>query len=242
MHNGIKRGYALTSITMKKVLLFLTFLMFICSSYAQSEIVYLKNGKVIRGSVIEQSPGANIKVRTSNGSLFAYQYSDVARIVEDNTPARRSGNGLRLGYKGFVDFGYTLGVGDYSADRAEAYTTHGCQINNVIFVGVGAGVNYYYDNDNAIGVPVYANARFTFLNKRITPFADTRVGYSLVDVEGIYGSQAIGCRFRLGDRTAFNVSVAYTLLNLQTEFSSGDFRMKEDKISNAVTFRLGFEF
>src|SRR5574344_1649720 len=44
------------------------------------------------------------------------------------------------GYRGFVDNGYTVGVGDYSLDRYDVSTTHGCQINPFIFVGGGVGV------------------------------------------------------------------------------------------------------
>ena len=42
-------------------------------SQKQQEIVYLKNGSVIRGTVIEQVPNKSIKVQTADGSIFVYQ-------------------------------------------------------------------------------------------------------------------------------------------------------------------------
>ena len=47
----------------------------ITASVAQNvqEVVYLKNGSIVRGVVIEQVPGVSLKVQTSDGSIFAYQ-------------------------------------------------------------------------------------------------------------------------------------------------------------------------
>lgn len=235
MCNGIKRGYALISIAMKKFLLFFAFLMFVCAGYAQNyqEVVYLKNGSVIRGTVIEQAPGAYIKVQTSDGSVFAYNYSDVEKIVKDSTVAKsnRSNSGLRLGYKGFVDMGYSVSVDDYSVDRIEFSTTHGVQINKYIFAGAGVGVNYFYDAE-VVGVPIYAAARYTALDTRITPFVDARVGYAVGDVEGLYASLNIGCRFRMGNKSAFNASIGYSMYDLT----------EAEVIASAITCRVGFEF
>jgi hypothetical protein len=252
MCNGIERGYALISIAMKKILLFFAFLMFVCAGYAQNyqEVVYLKNGSVIRGTVIEQAPGAYIKVQTSDGSVFAYNYSDVEKIVKDGTVAKsksynRSNSGLRLGYKGFVDFGYSVGVGDYGADRIEFSTTHGVQINKYIFAGAGVGVNYFYDSES-VGIPIYAAARYTVLDKRITPFVEAKVGYAVGDVDGVYASPSIGCRFRMGNKSAFNVSVGYTLMSTEvtTVYKSGRHYNYEEntEIASALTFLVGFEF
>lgn len=238
--------------TMKKILLFFAFLMFVCAGYAQNyqEVVYLKNGSVIRGTVIEQAPGSYIKVKTSDGSIFAYNYSDVEKIVKDtNTTVRRSNDrsnsGLRLGYKGFVDLGYSVGFGDYSADRAEFSTTHGVQINKYIFAGAGVGVNYFYDNEK-VGVPIYVDARYTALDKRITPFVEAKVGYAVGDVDGVYASPSVGCRFRMGNKSAFNVSVGYTLFTTEvtTIYKSGRHVSYDEstEITNAATFRVGFEF
>ena len=78
------------------------------------EVVYLKNGSVVRGVVIEQVPGVSLKVQTSDGSIFAYQMSEVVKITKESANYR-NGNSMRLnnnsgnetGYKGFIDLGYT---------------------------------------------------------------------------------------------------------------------------------------
>jgi len=50
------------------------------------DVVYLKNGSIIRGSIIEQIPGRSLKIETADGSVFVYQIDQVAKITKE--PAR----------------------------------------------------------------------------------------------------------------------------------------------------------
>ncbi len=52
----------------------------------QRDVVYLKNGSVIKGVVLEQIPDKTIRVQTSDGSIFVYQMSEVERIVKELMP------------------------------------------------------------------------------------------------------------------------------------------------------------
>ena len=45
-----------------------------------TEIVYLKNGSVIKCIVIEQNLGKNIKIQTSDGSIYVYTYDQIEKI------------------------------------------------------------------------------------------------------------------------------------------------------------------
>lgn len=46
------------------------------------DVVYLKNGSVIRGSVIEEIPGKTIKIQTADGSVFVYQMDQVVKVTK----------------------------------------------------------------------------------------------------------------------------------------------------------------
>lgn len=49
------------------------------------DVVYLKNGSIIKGSIIEMVPDQHIKLKTSDGSLFVFNVSDVLKTTrEDN--------------------------------------------------------------------------------------------------------------------------------------------------------------
>ena len=53
------------------------------------EVVYLKNGSVIKGVVIEQVPGQSVKVQTQDGSIFVYEMSKVDKIVKEDLQQKR---------------------------------------------------------------------------------------------------------------------------------------------------------
>lgn len=53
------------------------------------EVVYLKNGSVIKGVVIEQIPGQSVKVQTQDGSIFVYEMSEVDKIVKEDLQQKR---------------------------------------------------------------------------------------------------------------------------------------------------------
>ena len=66
-------------------------------------------------------------------------------------------DGVSPGYRGFVDFSYSLGVGDFGKnhDRVNLMTSHGYQFVPQFFAGIGIGANYYYDDEawNCHGCP-----------------------------------------------------------------------------------------
>ena len=47
------------------------------------DVVYLKNGSIIKGMVIEQIPTESLKIKTSDGSLFVYKMEEVLKIVKE---------------------------------------------------------------------------------------------------------------------------------------------------------------
>ena len=68
---------------MRKLLLVLTLLLSISTYVAAqnyTEVVYLKNGSIIKGVIIEQVPNVSLKIKTGDGSLIICQMSDVTKI------------------------------------------------------------------------------------------------------------------------------------------------------------------
>lgn len=106
------------------------------------------------------------------------------------------GNGPKRGYMGMFEAGYAFGTHWNGMDYLTASTSHGYQFNPYIFAGVGVGVNYYHTPD-AVTLPVFADIRGTFLNNTISPYIDLKVGYTFLDVEGLYVAPSIGCRYHM---------------------------------------------
>ena len=238
-------------IKMKKIFLLCVvgIMAFASSAYAQvqQEVVYLKNGSVIKGVIVEQVPNESIKIRTNDGSVFAYQMSDVEKITKEElyqtrynayNNASRNGAPMRnrtpiefeVHYRGLVDLGVT--AGDYM--RLEFTTSHGVQIIPQLFVGAGVGLSYFYEF-GSLAMPIFADIRTDILNSKITPFVDFKIGYSPVDVSGLYLSPTLGCRFN-----KFSIGVSYMMQKAPAVYYD-DWSVYNINLGG-ISFKVGFEF
>lgn len=70
---------------MKKIILVIaiSFLSLQLSAQQYVESVYLKNGSIIKGTVIEQVPNGNIKIQRKDGSVYVYPMSEVVKITKE---------------------------------------------------------------------------------------------------------------------------------------------------------------
>ena len=66
------------------VIITISLLCIVTSISAQSDVLYLKNGSKIKGSVLEMDPTNGVKIQTSDGSLFVYSMSDVDRVSKED--------------------------------------------------------------------------------------------------------------------------------------------------------------
>jgi hypothetical protein len=50
------------------------------------DLVYLKNGSIIRGTVLEAIPAGTVRIRASDGSVVVYRFDEVDRIEKESAP------------------------------------------------------------------------------------------------------------------------------------------------------------
>jgi hypothetical protein len=64
------------------------------------DVVYLEDGSVIRGTIIEQIPGESLQIQTRDGSVFVFRMEEVARITRERAlqapVSRNPGTALTL--------------------------------------------------------------------------------------------------------------------------------------------------
>lgn len=221
-----------------RFLLFAVAALFAASASAQQggvrDVVYLKNGSVIHGSVVEVTP-STVTIVNGLGDRMVFDMPGVERIVKEQLPVaaggfapadeepRRDDLGCPArGYRGFVDFNIMEGflVRDEGYDGHYSHvgilTTHGFQFNPKIFVGAGMGVLWQADTNQSDDfdciVPVYSAFRCDFLARKVSPFVDVRLGGFTntedSDFSGFYMSLAAGVRVR-----RFCASFGYEHLN-----------------------------
>lgn len=71
---------------MKKYLALILFALLTTLAFAQSDyqdVVYLKNGSIIRGVVIEQVPNKSLKIETYDKSVFVYEVDEIEKLTKE---------------------------------------------------------------------------------------------------------------------------------------------------------------
>lgn len=51
------------------------------------ETIILKNGNKVQGTIVERVIGKNVKIETTDGSVFIFEEAEIAQIVHGNAPA-----------------------------------------------------------------------------------------------------------------------------------------------------------
>ncbi len=75
-------------------ILFLLLILFANLAFSQDQtrdVVYLKNGSVIKGEIIEQIPNESIKIQTSDGNIFIYNFLDIEKMTKDTVETQSTG-------------------------------------------------------------------------------------------------------------------------------------------------------
>ena len=234
---------------MRKILLVLFGILgFSVLSIAQNyrEVVYLKNGSIIKGIIIEQTPNMSLKIKTADGSIFAYQMDEIEKMTkEEDTVSqsfKRTTNGYRtVGYRGFIEVGGGFGVG-YAGDGVFSFqTSHGYQCTPYFYLGAGVGLDVHFGYE-AIFMPIFANIRTNFLNRPITPFFDAKIGYSVVDGMGLYFNPNFGVSFGLNKKAALNLGIGYNMQMADVYYYDGYYSDYYREIIGTICFKLGVEF
>lgn len=138
---------------------------------------------------------------------------------------------------GHTEMGFTFGSKD--GERIELLGDAGAQLNNILYVGAGLGVNYYTTAERWT-LPLFANVRVNLpiSSSSIQPYLDFKPGYglSLEDVidGGFYFSGTAGVEF-----SDFTVGVGYATQSLGVNAGAlGKFNVK----SSGITVKVGYSF
>lgn len=242
---------------MKKHLLVVIMLVFIILPLAgqkAKDVLYLKNGSMIFGKLIEIA-GDQYKLKTSDGSIFIYSSSEVEKFAKD-TP-------LYEGRKteGFV---YGLEAGLLAGDQHNEYSSPfsfnflaGIIINTKDIASLGSGVEF-------IGrpfSPLFLEYRHLITDRKTAPFIFARGG-ALFHIGGgdeepnssnIYNNPF---NYKGGGSFAFGTGISWSkedyeaYLSFAYRYARTSYEMKEyslgkvtyDNSLNRLEIKFGFKF
>jgi len=192
-------------------------IIFSTSAFAQNlmeDVVYLKNGNIYRGLIIEQIPNVNLKIRTVGGNVFAVNISDVAKMTKEEPV-----DGIlstSVGKKPVVKkekpkYEFTPRTKGYffqsqlllEAVQGGIRIINGYKFGRFGYLGIGVGFDNVLasvtsstfgqygsgieGNYQGVYLPLYLFHQGDILNTQITPFYTVEAGYAMALVNGPLG-------------------------------------------------------
>ena len=167
-------------------------------SFAQTigdyiDVVYLKNGSIIKGIIIEQVPGKTVKIKTNDGSEFVYNIQEVEKFTREEKVSKRIieevgiskatpdslkyMNNFKMKTKGYFAEIDAL----FNTASIGLRLTNGYRFGRFGNIGLAIGLEalnsdfYYGDKFPALSLNLVYSGEI--LKKRITPFYQIEAGY-----------------------------------------------------------------
>lgn len=216
------------------------------------DVLYLKNGSVIKGTLISRDAGT-VRLENRLQDTLVYPAADVDRITRVPRP-------LKVSREGFYNIS-EAGI-QFSGDKGLLLRTIvGYRFAWLWQAGAGIGLDDY----TMRSVPVFADFRYDFSRKDLTPFVYAGAGISIPwpsaeqlpgshraekKIPGLYVHAGLGYKIRLPGSHAIHFAVGYSLANMKTRDPIRDWRTGEplgtyttnNYSYNRVTISAGFAF
>lgn len=182
----------------------------ICFHFSQAQysnpyrdVVYLKDGSIIKGVIIEQIPGKSIRLKTADGNELNYEVSQIEKFGREEIISEKMENAASTkackdstrnfyfkskGYFGQVQ----LSLGLFSPG---VRVVNGYRFGRFGILGIGVGVdvlrmyqfrdrqttteNFFIEPTRFIQVPIFLHYEMEILKKKVTPIYFTEIGYCL---------------------------------------------------------------
>jgi hypothetical protein len=244
---------------MKLILQISCVLLLLCgtlTAQAQEEeqVLYLKNGSIIRGDLIEHTQEV-VKMRIYGGSILVFPASEVVKIVSEPrfVPQNRRYKGdFNIKEHGFYQ---TLSGGilfrRYENNNFQARYSAGYHFNRHLAVGLQTGINSldFSWNLAQTSIPVMAEVRGYWTKQPFSPYYAAQIGYAfdvtkpsgdLISAEGgLTFSPKIGVQFPSRSNAAFFIEVGYFFQ--KSTFTYQNFWTWPQPIDNIVTQNITFQ-
>ncbi|MEO0468222.1 MAG: hypothetical protein AAF206_01280 [Bacteroidota bacterium] len=202
----------------------------------EQDVVYLKNGSIIRGEITEQKLGESVSIQLITGEVYVFSHQDIEKITVEGPKFSK----IRLRYRkdlrtvyyrkpglyNSVSFGLAFNEsrwGGVEAFPSLQYKVH-YHVNQFVNVGLGAALDGY---GQGLIVPLFGELSGDLLRRKVTPFYLLNAGWGIGAAPGwqvrrldgkAMGMAAVGLKFRTYRRTEFLFSVGFKFQDSYQEF------------------------
>lgn len=164
-----------------------------------TDVVYLKDGSVLKGLIVNYEQGATLNFRLQNGEEIVIIDSEIARIVQDvrepkansydelingKTKAKPKDQTYNFKERGFYNATMLGSLNTRSGNEFKMglsfHNVSGFQFSRWLGIGLGVGIETYGTDDDEVIYPLFAEFR-GYLNKKIkAPYYTLGAGYGFM--------------------------------------------------------------
>jgi hypothetical protein len=113
----------------------------------KQDVLYLKNGSIIRGMIVQFIPDSTIKIQTIDGSLFVFPSLEIEKIQKEDAPLAAGTKAVLPAQQKDINtavsiFGGIAIPGSDFAEGAETGFTFGVQVHSKMETGVLMNISY----------------------------------------------------------------------------------------------------
>jgi hypothetical protein len=233
-------------------------------SFAQEnmeDVVYLKNGGIIHGLIIEQIPNQSLKIKTTDRNVYVFKIEDIEKMTKETVPdmhvesAKEEKGFKKRGFFSLIensfctgDKGKVEGLSSWdNEDNSIGFrTVIGYQINEHLALGIGLGLDRYI---LASLIPITFDARISLLPGKISPVLNFNIGYAA----GINGSEggtlihpSLGLKIFVSKKIAYFFNLGYKWQKQEVltgyDYYQYPYNFKHTANLTFITFSTGIVF
>ena len=173
------------------------------AQHGYEDVVYLKNGSIIHGMIIEQIPNQSLKIQTADRSVFVYSFDEISKITKEplagkrpkvavtNDNMKKKGYALMFCVRPGIELQENIAYeesADWPAPGSREFVgvniLNGYQFNQSFVGSIGTGLEPHVSGP--VFLPFFLDLRWNIKSRRVTPFINLSSGWSFTqdDIEG----------------------------------------------------------
>lgn len=228
---------------MKKLTILFLFILIAGGLYAQEnpeemiDIIYLKDGGVVRGVILERAEGDFVRILVGRKQKQVIKFADIEKIDKEEmnevevtfVPKKNR----KRGYAMQTDLGMQRDRKDTSLSRVQMDIVNGFRINSFVSLGAGIGLRFYTGARDLL-IPLYGNLRIKLLNKKLSPYVSLSYGYSFDS-----SNSDEGITFN-GMGTMFRPSLGLSVQTFRRSYLCAGIQMEQQQFRQATASQSYF--
>jgi|GEM_PF-2464477 len=239
---------------MKIFILIICFQFVVTSVMSQyTEVVYLKNGSIIKGRIIDIKPNEYVKLETKDGSIWVFEISEIEKFDSDDLgfKVKFEKDSLKNRFLQ-TDIGFLVGTTENEMKAPLSFLTSlNVPLFNKIYGGIATGFEFYQMTYIPViidirykpflrGFALYFQSGYTMpINKKGT-ISDYKYEFE----PGFLINPGVSYTFMANHGTAFTISVGYryqkTIAKQLDRYYNDDYQRID--ILSRMNLRFGYSF